>query len=168
MKPLFSLLPGKFNKSFSSQYVYTLLYYQATCTTHSLAGSKHPPSMTPLGAFPSLHSIHTGDLLWCIQRFISVASARVHSDNSPRTCGGRKEEGRVEGERRGGGGNWREGEIDCTNRTENIMQACYTLAMTLFYPILYYMKYVLSYHGSGCCRRTGLQCLLPSAAPAQN
>ena len=48
------------------------------------------------------------------------------------------------------------------------MQTCYTLAMTLFYPILYYMKYDLSYHGSGCCRRTGPQCLLLSAAPAQN
>jgi len=40
MQPLFSLLPGKFNKLFSSYYVYTLLYYQATCTTHSQAGSK--------------------------------------------------------------------------------------------------------------------------------
>jgi len=59
--------------------------------------------MPPLGASPSLLSIHTRDLLWCIQRFISVASARVHSDNSPKTCGGRKEEGRVEGEGRGGG-----------------------------------------------------------------
>jgi len=101
MKPLFSLLPGKFNKLFSSQYVYTSLHYQATCTTHSLAGSKHPPSMTPLGVSPSLYSIHAMVLLWCIQRFISVASARVHLDNSLMTCGGRKEEGRVEGERGG-------------------------------------------------------------------
>ena len=27
------------------------------------------------------------------------------------------------------------------------MHTCYTLAMTLFYPTLYYMKCVLSYHG---------------------
>jgi len=64
--------------------------------------------MTPLGVSPSLHSIHAMALFWLIQRFISVASARVHLDNSPMTCRGRKEEGRVEGER-GGEGRRKEG-----------------------------------------------------------
>ena len=58
-------------------------------------------------------------------------------------------EGRV-GEGREKRGEWRERgkHADDTNRREKTcMQTCYMLAMTLFYPTLYYMKYDLSYHG---------------------
>ena len=78
--------------------------------------------------------------------------------------------------RRGKGkerGNQRERGVNRLHKQEREdMHTCYTLAMTLFYPTLYYMKCVLSYHGVDQAwllqKNRSTTCLLPSAAPAQN
>ena len=46
-------------------------------------------------------------------------------------------------------GRSRRGKVNRLHQQEREnMQTGYTLAMTLFYPTLYYIKYVLSYHGA--------------------